>query len=237
LIYPRSELCASGKISKKVEGDNRHISITAAAVWKAFSDEEKKPYHIMAELEKLEHRRMYPNYRFTPTVRATKPLKRKVHRNGAKDIERSRQVAQLILAGKAGDELEEAVRTLDEGAPAMEFIASHPPPPPAPSPVRRGPEVRGWVPHDGLPETVPIPDIIPPQDVAAPTPHKVLLPLNDQYAPNYSAALPSGWDYRYTGKRRDPMASLRRPSSPPRVLVELYENVVDRPMVSMVATA
>ncbi|KAF8213693.1 hypothetical protein K438DRAFT_1452177, partial [Mycena galopus ATCC 62051] len=73
----RSELCSSGKISKKVEGDNRHISITAAAVWKAFLEDEKKPYQVMAELEKLEHRRLYPNYRFKPTVRATKPLKRK----------------------------------------------------------------------------------------------------------------------------------------------------------------
>ncbi|KAJ7922948.1 high mobility group box domain-containing protein, partial [Mycena leptocephala] len=76
LIF-RSELCASGKISKKVEGDHRHISIAAAEVWKAFTEDEKQPYLVKAELEKLEHRRLYPSYRFTPTVRAKKPLKRK----------------------------------------------------------------------------------------------------------------------------------------------------------------
>ncbi|KAJ7924473.1 high mobility group box domain-containing protein, partial [Mycena leptocephala] len=55
-----------GKISKKVEGDHRHISIAAAEVWKAFTEDEKQPYLVKAELEKLEHRRLYPSYRFTP---------------------------------------------------------------------------------------------------------------------------------------------------------------------------
>ncbi|KAJ7151579.1 hypothetical protein C8R46DRAFT_808351, partial [Mycena filopes] len=102
----RSHLCASGKITKKVEGDHRHISITAANVWHAMSDDAKRPYYLQAEFEKLEHRRLYPNYRFTPTVRKTKPLKRKVQRNGAKDKKRCDDVAKLILAGKEGRDLE-----------------------------------------------------------------------------------------------------------------------------------
>ncbi|KAJ6519282.1 hypothetical protein C8R45DRAFT_17012 [Mycena sanguinolenta] len=239
----RSELCTSGKISKKVEGDNRHISITAAAVWKAFSEEEKKPYQIAAELEKLEHKRLYPNYRFTPTVRATKPVKRKVNRNGQKDIERSRQVAQLILAGKEGHELEEAVRDLDEGAAAAaEFIPSELPPPNAPSAVHGMPmpEVRGWVPHNGVPETVDVPGFIPCQVVPPVTLNVPVPPPRDQHVPNYSATLPPGWPHLYTGKPRDPSIPRRPPTPSTHVLIELYEDIKDRPMrpmVSQVVTA
>ncbi|KAJ7037518.1 high mobility group box domain-containing protein, partial [Mycena alexandri] len=66
LIFRLVLIFASGKITKKIEGDHRHISITAGSVWNALSEEEKKPYHVKAEFEKLEHRRLYPNYRFTP---------------------------------------------------------------------------------------------------------------------------------------------------------------------------
>ncbi|KAJ6569596.1 hypothetical protein B0H19DRAFT_1136171 [Mycena capillaripes] len=230
----RSELCASGKITKKVEGDHRHISITAAAVWRAFTEEEKKPYLLQAELEKLEHRRLYPNYRFTPTVRTKKPVKRKVHRNGPEDVERSRKVAKLILAGKQGHALEEAVKNFDEGAaPAMtEFIASQPPPPSAPSPERRDPVVRGWVSHTGQSETVVLSEPHPPRDVSSPVAGpQILMPLAvEQYAPNYSRSLPANFDaQRYTGKPRSSNLPAHCSGPPSNVLFELYENVVDRP--------
>ncbi|KAF7340129.1 Specific transcriptional repressor [Mycena venus] len=234
----RSELCASGKISKKIEGDHRHISITAAEIWKAYSDEQKQTYHLKAELEKLEHHRLYPNYRFTPTVRAKKPVKRKVNRNGAKDIERSREVGQLILAGKSGPELEEGGSELGRGGARRVHPFSSSSSRPPPSPVRCSHEVRGWVPHNGVPETVAVPDLILHQlvsPVAAPVPSNVLMPAGrEQYTHNYTDSLPSGWDRdRYTGKPRNPMSStLPRSSSP--VLVELYENVVDRPFVTTV---
>ncbi|KAK7064729.1 specific transcriptional repressor [Favolaschia claudopus] len=212
----RSELCASGKISKKVEGDNRHISITAAAIWKAMPDHEKQNYQAAAEVEKIKHRQLYPDYRFTPTIRTTKPLKRKVNRNSAKDKERSRQVAQFIIAGKIGDELEEAVRNLDEGSDdGIQFI-------PSPNPIspashltsQRHTEVRGWVPHDGLPETVN------PQSVLRQSP----LP-STQFPPNYAPCLPTGW-----GNHCDPSCTVGIPRSrsrtPGRVRVELYEDVV-----------
>ncbi|KAJ7275559.1 hypothetical protein B0H12DRAFT_1087788 [Mycena haematopus] len=233
----RSELCASGKISKQVEGDNRHISITAGELWKAFSEEKKKPYQIAAELEKLEHRRRYPNYRFSPTARTTKPIKRKVQRNGAKDIERSRQVAKLLLAGKEGDELEEAMMNLDQGAPAAEFIPSHLPPPAAPPSIPRSPKVCGWVPHNGLPETVDVPDFIPSQvtsPVASPVPNKVLVPLSRvRYVPNYSATLPVGWDHSYPDKPQNFVSSIPRRSDTPRP--HAYENVVAQLMGTVAA--
>jgi hypothetical protein len=78
-----------------------------------------------------------------------------------------------------------------------------------------------------MPETVAVPDLMPPQ-VAPPFPNcyipdKVRAPLApQQYAPNYSCSLPHGFDQDYTEK---PCFSV--PSH--HVLVELYENVVDRP--------
>ncbi|KAJ7651974.1 hypothetical protein DFH06DRAFT_995468, partial [Mycena polygramma] len=231
----RSELCASGKISKKVEGDHRHISITAAAVWRAFTDDEKHPYVMQAEYEKVQHRRMYPNYRFTPTPRAKKPVKRKVNRNGTQDIERSREVAKLILSGKQGHDLEEAVLTLDQGgAPAPDLL---PPPPSAP----RSPIVCGWVPQSGAPETVDyVPDLISHYHFSSALPtgspsmsNKVLMPLApEQYAPNYALTLPRETPDLYSGKPRSPAIRLgycEDPHLSQPVLVDLYKNVVDRP--------
>jgi hypothetical protein len=56
----------------------------------------------------------YPNYRFHPVLRAKKPTKRKVQRNGKEDKRRCEQVAELLLAGKHGEELEVAVKEIDD---------------------------------------------------------------------------------------------------------------------------
>ncbi|KAJ7630426.1 high mobility group box domain-containing protein [Roridomyces roridus] len=106
----RSEFCARRRVSPNIEDDHRIISRIVGHLWRDMSDAEKQPFHVKAELEKEEHRRLYPNYRFNPIVRTSKPVKRKVQRNGPEDLERCREMAELLKAGKQGDELEEAVR-------------------------------------------------------------------------------------------------------------------------------
>ncbi|KAJ7901146.1 hypothetical protein B0H14DRAFT_2330661, partial [Mycena olivaceomarginata] len=96
-IIFKSEFNASGIISKKVENDHRRINIIAATIWNALSDEKKEPYRVRADYEKIQHHRMYPNYRFTPTVHTTKRLKCNMHRNGAKDVERSHQIPDCTV--------------------------------------------------------------------------------------------------------------------------------------------
>ncbi|KAJ7456440.1 hypothetical protein FB451DRAFT_1048085, partial [Mycena latifolia] len=194
----RSEFWAKQKISKTVEVDHRHISRIVGILWNELSEDEKRVFRVKADLEKLEHQKLYPTYRFTPTVRAQKPVKRKVRRNGAKDLNRCREVAGLLMAGKQGDELEKAVLDLDkeaESRPATLADAL------LPSNARRSPDVRGWMPENGISERVFVPGPIatpqldssilfnyhpnfPPDTLASPPPPP------PQFAPNYSSSLP-----------------------------------------------
>ena len=54
----------------------------------------------------------YPGYRFSPTVRTKKVVKRKVKRNSEEELLRCKQVAELLLAGKQGVELDSAVKSI-----------------------------------------------------------------------------------------------------------------------------
>ena len=45
-------------------------------------------------------------------MRLKKPIKRNVKRNGKEELLRCKKVAELLLAGKAGEELNSAVKTL-----------------------------------------------------------------------------------------------------------------------------
>jgi hypothetical protein len=106
----RSEFWAEEKITRTVERDHRHISRIIGHCWNQMPEAEKSVWRLKAEQEKLEHGKKYPGYRFMPGSRAQKPLKRNVKRNGSEELLRCRQVAELLLAGKQGGELETAVR-------------------------------------------------------------------------------------------------------------------------------
>ncbi|KAJ7139533.1 hypothetical protein C8R44DRAFT_727576 [Mycena epipterygia] len=227
----RSEFWAKQKISKNVEVDHRHISRIVGILWNELPDAEKNDFRVKAELEKLEHQRLYPNYRFTPTVRAQKPLKRKVQRNGEKDLTRCREVAGLLLAGKQGDELEQAVMNLDKEAesdaqtvPAYSGRSAAP---------RAAPEVvvRGWPPQTGISETV---DLLP---ILLPSPHfdyrvaELLSPPSPQFAPNYTSSLPCVYTPAWSTPNRLSYDTVGRLSPPPSVSIIPYDSKDDRPMV------
>ncbi|KAF8887741.1 hypothetical protein BD779DRAFT_1525954 [Infundibulicybe gibba] len=112
MIY-RSEFWAGEKISRTIERDHRHISRIIGHCWNQMPEEEKDLWRAKAEVEKLEHEQKYPGYRFTPGLRAKKPIKRNVKRNGTEELLRCKQVAELILAGKKGNELETAVLNME----------------------------------------------------------------------------------------------------------------------------
>lgn len=104
----RSAFAAAQKVSANIEHDNRHITRIIAYCWNRLSDTEKQIWRDKAAAEKVEHAERYPNYRFRPIGRAKKPKKRKVRRNGAEDVKRCETVAELVMAGKQGPELERA---------------------------------------------------------------------------------------------------------------------------------
>ncbi|KAJ7748478.1 hypothetical protein DFH07DRAFT_747308 [Mycena maculata] len=201
----RSEFCAKRRLSTRVEDDHRIISRIAAILWHDLPEVEKQEFHVKAELEKLEHRRLHPDYRFTPTVRAQKPVKRKVQRNGAEDLERCREVAELLKAGKQGDELEEAVRVLnlekDAGSNTTESLPSI------------APQLQGWQPQNGVSEIAFVPELLPPHSISTAI-----------YESPFSRILSNLNPQRY-----DENLQLRRGTSPHLVSVEPYDCVIDRP--------
>lgn len=117
----RSAFAAAQKISVKIERDNRHITRIIAHCWNSLSDAEKQVWRDKAAVEKAQHAERYPNYRFSPIGRANKPVKRNVRRNGAEDVKRCEKLAELVMAGKYGQELETAVKKFDN-----ENSAEHP---------------------------------------------------------------------------------------------------------------
>lgn len=109
----RSEFCAGEKISRSVERDHRHISRIIGYYWNKLPESEKDVWRRKAEQEKSEHLRKYPGYRFTPTVRAKRPVKRNVKRNGEDDLLRCQILADFLMLGKEGKELEDAAKNLE----------------------------------------------------------------------------------------------------------------------------
>lgn len=110
----RSAFAAAQNIGTNIEHDNRHITRIIAHCWNRLSESEKQVWRNKAATEKAIHAMKYPNYRFHPIVRAQKPAKRKVRRNGTEDKRRCKQVAELLLAGKHGEDLEVAVKEIDD---------------------------------------------------------------------------------------------------------------------------
>jgi HMG (high mobility group) box len=108
----RSSFWAEAKINRTVEHDHRHISRIIGHCWNKMPEDEKEVWRQKAFDEKAAHERKYPGYRFCPTARTKKPVKRKVKRNGAVDLARCEKLADLLLSGKTGHELSLAAQTL-----------------------------------------------------------------------------------------------------------------------------
>ena len=112
MIY-RSTVWAQQKIPTGIERDHRHISRIIGHCWNSLPEEEKRIWRVKAEEEKQEHLMKYPGYRYSPITRKDKPVKRNVNRNGEKDKQRCKKVAELLLSGTEGVALESAVKELD----------------------------------------------------------------------------------------------------------------------------
>jgi hypothetical protein len=61
----------------------------------------------------MEHALKYPGYRYRPKPASQLRKKRNVKRNGPSDVKRCEHIADLLLSGKIGDDLVEAVGRLD----------------------------------------------------------------------------------------------------------------------------
>ena len=99
------------RMGNVVERDMRHISRIAGFAWRTLSDAEKEHWRQRADDEKARHGKEHPGYKFSPSKRSPRPKQRRnVRRNGEDEIARCKALADLVLAGKEGSSLVDAVR-------------------------------------------------------------------------------------------------------------------------------
>lgn len=71
-------------------------------------------WEVKAKQAKAEHKAKYPNYRFRPVHNKNKDKKKDKPQSTMEDERRCEEVAQLLLEGKKGEELADAIRKLDQ---------------------------------------------------------------------------------------------------------------------------
>ena len=84
-ILFRCDFVAQKKIPASVEPDHRNISRIVGRIWKAMSEEDRRPWIEEAKKEREKHKRLYPQYRYSPAsasaAAATTALKEKRAQN------------------------------------------------------------------------------------------------------------------------------------------------------------
>ncbi|KIR79624.1 specific transcriptional repressor [Cryptococcus gattii EJB2] len=108
-ILFRKHITDSNLIPPSVEVKHQNISVVAAKMWKEAPQEVRQNFQEQARIEKEEHQRKYPGYRYQPVFRRTDIIRRRVRKDPAED-ERVDAVAEALINGKAGNELEKEIK-------------------------------------------------------------------------------------------------------------------------------
>ncbi|KAG9308225.1 hypothetical protein JVU11DRAFT_12242 [Chiua virens] len=135
-ILFRSSFIRSQQVPEKVEGNHSTLSKIIGKYWKTLPREEREIWEAKALVAQAEHRKRYPDWRFRPGANAFAKLKvkdgpqasnrkrgsqagRKVKGNSANKKaksgdERCAIIADLLVEGKTGVDLEDAVRKWED---------------------------------------------------------------------------------------------------------------------------
>ncbi|KAG0693495.1 hypothetical protein DFH29DRAFT_964004 [Suillus ampliporus] len=136
-ILFRSSFIRSQQVPEKVEGNHSTLSKIIGKYWKTLPREEREIWEAKALVAQAEHRKRYPDWRFRPGANALAKLKVKdpgianrkrstqsskksrgdaesKKKNKSKD-ERCSMIADLLVEGKTGAELESALRNWENG--------------------------------------------------------------------------------------------------------------------------
>ncbi|KAI8974814.1 hypothetical protein BD414DRAFT_497566 [Trametes punicea] len=118
----RANFVRQRHVPGSIETNHGSLSKIIGNCWRALPLDEKKYWEIEAKKAKAAHKERYPHYRFRPVHNKKKKAeaaaadaakrKEKLPTPPAEE-ERCEAVAQLLLEGKKGEELAEAVRQLD----------------------------------------------------------------------------------------------------------------------------
>jgi HMG (high mobility group) box len=116
-ILFRSSFIKSQHVSTEVETNHSTLSKIIGLTWQNLPEEERQLWHTKAKEALNEHKRKFPKYAFRPVQTKAKGAaseKRKVREVEPKDIKRCTKIAQLLVEGKKGHELDAAIQEFDK---------------------------------------------------------------------------------------------------------------------------
>ncbi|KAI0317057.1 hypothetical protein OF83DRAFT_1172331 [Amylostereum chailletii] len=166
----RADFVRQKHVPGTIETNHTSLSRIIGNCWQSLPLDERKVWEIKAKHAKAEHKAMYPNYRFKPVHNRSKEKKVKTA-VAPEDEQRCEEVAQLLLEGMKGEELEEAVKRLDrvrsETPATHRTTADNSPAPPPYSPGPMQPLALPRRPSSvPLPGSFPFPSSFPPPPFA-----------------------------------------------------------------------
>ncbi|OJT07512.1 hypothetical protein TRAPUB_1608 [Trametes pubescens] len=114
-ILFRSSFIKQQHVSSEVETNHSTLSKIIGLTWQNLPHEERQVWHAKAKAALEEHKRKFPQYAFRPmhTKGKAPAEKRKVREVEPKDIKRCTKIAQLLVEGKKGRELDQAIQEFD----------------------------------------------------------------------------------------------------------------------------
>ncbi|TFK46484.1 hypothetical protein OE88DRAFT_1739376 [Heliocybe sulcata] len=127
-ILFRSSFIRAQHVTEKIEGNRSTLSKIIGKYWKALPREEREVWEAKAVKAQADHRKKYPDWRFSPGTNALAKVKdgprKRNNRKGrgeAEEEERSREkrcakIADLLAQGRTGSDLEVAIQEYDRHA-------------------------------------------------------------------------------------------------------------------------
>ncbi|KAI6021133.1 hypothetical protein EDC04DRAFT_2575710 [Pisolithus marmoratus] len=114
-ILFRSEFIKNQHVSSDVETNHSTLSKIIGITWQRMPHDERQIWHAKAKKALEEHRKKWPQYAFRPSHSKSKGTteKRKVREVEPKDLKRCAKIAELLVEGKKGAELEAAIQEFD----------------------------------------------------------------------------------------------------------------------------
>lgn len=114
-ILFRSSFIKNQHVSSDVETNHSTLSKIIGLTWQNLPPEERQIWHAKAKVALEEHKRKFPQYAFRPLHTKGKGAaeKRKVREVGPKDLKRCEKIAELLVEGKKGAELDAAIAEFD----------------------------------------------------------------------------------------------------------------------------
>ncbi|CEL62609.1 similar to S69204 pheromone response factor 1-smut fungus (Ustilago maydis) [Rhizoctonia solani AG-1 IB] len=112
-IIFRSTMIKEGQITENMEKDHGNISTICGILWRKLSPTEKLKYQRMADLEKEEHRRANPGYKYAPKTRKEPPARRRQKKDQDIVARRCALAAALLAEGRRGSEMSRQLEHFD----------------------------------------------------------------------------------------------------------------------------